>query len=141
MVFSEIIIGDSRKMLEVKNSSIDLIVTSPPYWHIKDYGTFGQIGYGQSLHEYLKNLYVVWKECFRVLKPGVIKEKSMLRKEEWKEYFLGHWHFPVEKQIEYEAMFQGELPKRLIKRFTFFNDFVLDPFLINTTNYLGGDIS
>ena len=56
MAFSKIIIGDSRKMIEFKDDSIDLIVTSPPYWHIKDYGTCGQIGYGQSLHEYLKNL-------------------------------------------------------------------------------------
>ena len=70
MVFAKIIIGDSRKMIELKDSSIDLVVTSPPYWHIKNYGVEGQIGYGQSLHEYLKSLYIVWKECFRVLKPG-----------------------------------------------------------------------
>ena len=70
MVSSKIIIGDSRKMLETKDNSVDLVVTSPPYWHIKDYDVEGQIGYGQSLHEYLKNLYIVWKECFRVLKPG-----------------------------------------------------------------------
>ncbi|MEM5875359.1 MAG: DNA methyltransferase [Candidatus Aenigmatarchaeota archaeon] len=70
MVFAKIIIGDSRKMMEIENNSIDLVVTSPPYWHIKDYGVRGQIGYGQSLHEYLKSLYLVWRECFRVLKPG-----------------------------------------------------------------------
>lgn len=66
----KIIIGDSRKMLEVANESIGLIVTSPPYWNIKDYGLAGQIGYGQTLHEYLKDLYRVWKECYRVLLPG-----------------------------------------------------------------------
>ena len=49
---AKIIIGDSRQMKEVKNEEIDLIVTSPPYWHIKDYGIPGQIGYGQTLHEY-----------------------------------------------------------------------------------------
>ena len=220
--WAKIIIGDSRKMIEVEDSSIDLVVTSPPYWHIKDYGTPGQIGYGQSLHEYLKDLYRVWKECFRVLKSGRrlcinigdqfarsiiygrykviplhaefisqceeigfdymgsviwqkkttmnttgganvmgsypyppngmveidyefilifkkpgksqkvpkdLKEKSKLTKEEWKEYFYGHWYFGGARQIEHEAMFPEELPKRLIKMFTFVGDTVLDPFL------------
>jgi len=66
----KIIIGDSRKMIEVSDESIGLVVTSPPYWNIKDYGIKGQIGYGQTLHEYLKDLYSVWKECFRILLPG-----------------------------------------------------------------------
>jgi len=68
--FGRIIIGDSRRMSELNDESIDLIITSPPYWHIKDYGVRGQIGYGQDLHQYLKNLYYVWGECFRVLKEG-----------------------------------------------------------------------
>ena len=199
-----------------------MIVTSPPYWHIKDYGIPGQIGYGQTLHEYLKDLYYVWKECYRMLrkggrfclnigdqfarsiiygrykvipihaefiaqceeigfdfmgsiiwqkkttmnttggatvmgsfpyppngiveidyefihifkKPGKgkrvskeIKEVSKLTKEEWKEYFSGHWHFGGAKQIGHEAMFPDELPRRLIKMFTFIGDTVLDPFL------------
>jgi DNA modification methylase len=69
-MFAKVILGDSRKMSEIQESSIDLVITSPPYWHIKDYGIKNQIGYGQSLHEYLKSLYSVWKECYRVLKPG-----------------------------------------------------------------------
>ena len=220
--WAKIIIGDSRKMMEVKDDSIDLIVTSPPYWHIKDYEVEGQIGYGQSLHEYLKDLYRIWKECYRILKSGrrlcinigdqfarsiiygrykviplhaefiaqcedigfdymgsiiwqkkttmnttgganvmgsypyppngmieidyefilifkksgksertpkYIKEKSKLTKEEWKEYFYGHWYFGGARQIEHEAMFPEELPKRLIKMYTFVEDTVLDPFL------------
>ena len=220
--WAKIILGDSRKMIEVENNSIDLVVTSPPYWHIKDYGVEGQIGYGQSLHEYLKDLYRVWKECYRILKPGrrlcinigdqfarsmiygrykviplhaefiaqcedigfdymgsiiwqkkttmnttgganvmgsypyppngmveidyefilifkkpgkgkkvpkEVKEKSKLTKEEWKEYFYGHWYFGGARQIEHEAMFPEELPKRLIKMYTFVGDTVLDPFL------------
>ncbi|RKZ25457.1 site-specific DNA-methyltransferase, partial [bacterium] len=67
---AKIIIGDCRKMIEVKHDSLQLIVTSPPYWHIKDYGVNGQIGYGQRLHKYLEDLYRVWQECYRVLKPG-----------------------------------------------------------------------
>lgn len=65
-----IIIGDSRNMAEQGDETVDLVVTSPPYWHIKDYGLPGQIGYGQSLHEYLLDLSRVWRECFRVLKPS-----------------------------------------------------------------------
>lgn len=220
--WAKIIIGDSRKMVEVEDKSVDLVVTSPPYWHIKDYGVEGQIGYGQSLHEYLKDLYRVWKECYRVLKPGrrlcinigdqfarsiiygrykviplhaeiiaqceeigfdymgaiiwqkkttmnttggapvmgsypyppngmveidyefilvfkkpgkspkvpeSVKAKSRLSKEEWKAYFHGHWSFGGARQIEHEAMFPEELPKRLIKMYTFVGDVVLDPFL------------
>jgi len=220
--WAKIIIGDSRKMIEVNENSIDLVVTSPPYWHIKDYGVEGQIGYGQSLHEYLKDLYRVWKECYRILKPGrrlcinigdqfarsiiygrykiiplhaefisqcekinfdymgaiiwqkkttmnttgganvmgsypyppngmveidyefilifkkpgksekipkEIKERSKMTKEEWKEYFYGHWYFGGARQIGHEAMFPEELPRRLIKMYTFVDDIVLDPFL------------
>jgi len=68
--WAKIIIGDSRSMKEIRGEMIDLIVTSPPYWHIKDYGIPGQIGYGETLHEYLKNLYYVWSESYRVLKKG-----------------------------------------------------------------------
>lgn len=217
----KIIIGDSRKLIEVEEGGVDLVITSPPYWHIKDYGVPGQIGYGQSLHEYLKDLYRVWKECYRVLKPGrrlcinigdqfarsiiygsykiiplhaefiaqcedigfdymgsIIwqkkttmnttgganvmgsypyppngmieidyefilifkkpgksreisperKEGSRLTKEEWKEFFCGHWYFGGARQIDHEAMFPEELPKRLIKMFSFIGETVLDPF-------------
>ncbi len=69
-VQGKIIIGDSRNMAEVADGSIGLVVTSPPYWHLKDYGVPGQIGYGQTLHEYLLDLSRVWRECWRVLMPG-----------------------------------------------------------------------
>ena len=68
--WARVYLGDSRAMTEVEDGGIDLAVTSPPYWHIKDYGVPGQIGYGQSLHEYLKDLYHAWRECFRVLREG-----------------------------------------------------------------------
>jgi DNA modification methylase len=69
-VKGKIIISDSRVMEEIDNESVDLIITSPPYWHIKDYGNPNQIGYGQTFHEYLKDLYYVWKGCYRVLRNG-----------------------------------------------------------------------
>ena len=43
-------------MAELVDSSVDLIVTSPPYYHLKDYGVPDQIGYWKSLHEYLRDL-------------------------------------------------------------------------------------
>ncbi len=215
-------IADSRSMYELDNGSVDLVVTSPPYWHIKDYGVQNQIGYGQSLHEYLKDLYRVFSECFRVLKEGsrlcvnigdqfarsvvygrykviplhaevismcedigydymgsiiwqkkttmnttggavimgsfpyppngiveidyefilifkkpgkkervdkTIKERSKLSKEEWKEYFSGHWKIGGARQINHEAVFPEEVPRRLIKMFSFYGDTVLDPFV------------
>jgi site-specific DNA-methyltransferase (adenine-specific) len=64
------IIGDSRRMNEVQNSSIHLIVTSPPYWQLKDYGSKNQIGFNDSYEEYINNLNLVWKECYRLLHPG-----------------------------------------------------------------------
>jgi len=64
------IIGDSRKMDEVQSDSVHLVVTSPPYWQLKDYGSQDQIGFNDSYEEYINNLNLVWKECYRVLHPG-----------------------------------------------------------------------
>ncbi|MGD0450682.1 MAG: site-specific DNA-methyltransferase [Candidatus Bathyarchaeia archaeon] len=57
-------------MPEIETNSIQLVVTSPPYWNIKDYGHPNQIGYRDSLDEYLTKLSNVWTECIRVLQPG-----------------------------------------------------------------------
>ncbi|MDD2595535.1 MAG: DNA methyltransferase [Bacteroidales bacterium] len=65
-----IINGDSRKMSELKDQSVHLIVTSPPYWQLKDYGTDNQIGFNDSYENYINHLNLVWKECFRVLHDG-----------------------------------------------------------------------
>ena len=66
----KIINGDSRKMTELDNNSVNLIVTSPPYWQLKDYGTDNQIGYHDSYENYINNLNLVWSECYRVLHNG-----------------------------------------------------------------------
>jgi site-specific DNA-methyltransferase (adenine-specific) len=217
-----IIIGDSRNMEEVKSESVHLVVTSPPYWQLKDYGHENQIGFNDSYEEYINNLNIVWNECYRVLHPGCrlcvnigdqfarsvyygrykvipirteiikfcetvgfdymgaviwqkvtttnttggatvmgsfpyprngilkidyefilifkklgeppkptreAKELSRLTTSEWNEYFAGHWHFSGERQDKHLAMFPEELPRRLIRMFTFVSDTVLDPFL------------
>jgi DNA modification methylase len=65
-----VVIGDSSKMPELENQSIHLVVTSPPYWNLKDYGTSNQIGQSNSSYSsYLENLFRVFKECVRVLIP------------------------------------------------------------------------
>lgn len=221
-VKAKIIVGDSRVMEEISNDSIDLIITSPPYWQIKDYGNDKQIGYNQSLSEYYNDLYRVWKECHCVIKPGRrlcinigdiftqtsvygrhkvipihakyisqcenigfdymgsiiwqkrttinstggasvlgsypypsnglveynyeyiaifkklgkseipsidVKEISKIKKEEWMEYFSSPWNIAGVKQGDHPAMFPDEIPKRLIKMFSFQGETVLDPFL------------
>ena len=62
--------GDCRSMDDINDESIDLIITSPPYWQLKDYGESRQIGFNQSYEDYINSLNLVWMECFRVLKPG-----------------------------------------------------------------------
>jgi DNA modification methylase len=52
------------------DESVHLIVTSPPYWQLKDYGTEDQIGYHDSYENYINNLNLVWSECHRVLHQG-----------------------------------------------------------------------
>lgn len=70
MTHHKIIIGDSRCMMEVPDESVHLIITSPPYWQLKDYGNSSQIGFDDSYEDYINNLNVVWKECHRVLNKG-----------------------------------------------------------------------
>lgn len=59
----------SENMEELKDNSIQLIVTSPPYGKIKDYGSEDQIGFFDSFGDYFNRLKEVWKECYRVLEP------------------------------------------------------------------------
>lgn len=66
----KIINGDSRQMSEIADNSVHLVITSPPYWQLKDYGTDTQIGYHHTYEEYINNLNLVWEECYRVLHNG-----------------------------------------------------------------------
>ena len=70
MSYHKVVIGDSRKMGAVDNESVHLIVTSPPYWQLKDYGPKQQIGYNDSYQDYINNLNLVWNQCHRVLHKG-----------------------------------------------------------------------
>ena len=229
MISHKIVLGDSRYLNKIKDKSVQLIITSPPYWQLKDYGSENQIGFNDSYEEYINNLNLVWKECYRVLSDGcrlcinigdqfarsvyygrykVIpirteiirfcealgmdymgaiiwqknttmntsgggsvmgsfpyprngilkidyefilifkklgnapkptkqqKEESILSKEEWNTYFASHWTFGGAKQTEHIAMFPEELPRRLIKMFSFVNETVFDPFAGSGTTLL-----
>jgi site-specific DNA-methyltransferase (adenine-specific) len=215
----------AESMQELGDESVHLVVTSPPYWNIKDYGSDQQIGYDESLDTYLNRLNAVWEECYRVLKPGCrmvvnigdqyhrstegmpyhitplnahivnnilettrhnliflgniiwqkisntetsggasvmgsygrprngyvsydyeyisifkkpgkaptvadeLKEADGISTEEWRELFNGHWNFTGDSQEEHPAPFPKELPRRVMRMFTFSGDTVLDPFL------------
>jgi DNA modification methylase len=214
--------GDSRRMADLESSSVELIITSPPYWQIKDYGVPGQIGHGQGLHAYLRDLSLVWGECHRVTreggrmcvnigdqfaraslygryriiplhaevicqcaahgfdymgsiiwrkkttmntsggatvmgsyphppngiveidfeyillfrKPGTLKKKeaelkksAAMSRDEWKTWFSGHWELGGARKKGHDAPFPEEIPRRLIRMFSFPGDTVLDPFL------------
>lgn len=63
--------GDSRDLSSIKDGSVDLIVTSPPYWDKANYGGRDtDIGTAGSYVDFLDELREVFKECYRVLKPG-----------------------------------------------------------------------
>jgi len=225
-----VIIGDSRHMDALADETIDLAITSPPYWCLKDYGHRGQIGFQQTYDEYLASLRTVMAEVLRVLRPGCrfalnigdqylrasehgryriqplpadltvigrdlgfdfmgsiiwkkisttrtsgggqlmgsmyypkdghityeheyillfrkpgqwprptaeARERSRLTKEERQTWFRGVWDdiAPV-RQKGHVAMFPLELPRRLIRMYTFYGETVLDPFLGSGTTSL-----
>ena len=66
----KIVIGDARRLTQVADESAHLVVTSPPYWQLKDYGDKNQIGFNDSYEDYINHLNLVWNECHRVLAPG-----------------------------------------------------------------------
>jgi DNA modification methylase len=68
---NKIVCGDSLKVLKtIPNESINCVVTSPPYWALRDYGVEGQIGLESSIEKYLDKLILIFDEVKRVLKPS-----------------------------------------------------------------------
>ena len=79
---NKVFFKDARKMAELPDNSVHLIVTSPPYFNIKDYSldgyqknkksekAKGQIGDVADYKKYISEMLRVWQECQRVLKPN-----------------------------------------------------------------------
>jgi len=71
-----LVIGDSRSMEEVEDNSVTLVVTSPPYWNLDVFSKEGDIGSQfdlsrlDSKEKFFGEISKVWKECYRVLRPG-----------------------------------------------------------------------
>lgn len=63
--------GDARRTAALEDDSVHLVVTSPPYWILKEYpDVAGQLGNMSDYEVFLTELDQVWRECFRVLAPG-----------------------------------------------------------------------
>lgn len=68
---NKIICGDALKILKtIPAESIDCVVTSPPYWTLRDYGVKKQIGLESTVEEYLEKILAVFSEIKRILKPS-----------------------------------------------------------------------
>ena len=66
----EVLLGDCRETLkDVPDKSVQVCVTSPPYFGLRDYGDENQIGLESTLDEYVQHLQEVVQEVGRVLKP------------------------------------------------------------------------
>lgn len=65
--FGKVIFDSSENMSQIKDESIKVIITSPPYWNLKDYFKEGQIGQ-ESYQQYIDRMTKVWKECYNKLK-------------------------------------------------------------------------
>ncbi|WP_187931595.1 DNA methyltransferase [Helicobacter pylori] len=82
MNINKVFYHSSTNMNEVPDNSVDLIITSPPYFNIKDYTKNGtqdlqhsaqhveDLGALEKYEDYLLGLLKVWLECYRVLKPN-----------------------------------------------------------------------
>lgn len=67
----QVVHGDSRYIDNIASDSVDLIVTSPPYWNKADYGTSrANLGSVSGYRQFLNEIRPAFQQCYRVLKPG-----------------------------------------------------------------------
>jgi len=97
-------VGDARDLSWLGDSSVHLVVTSPPYWTLKEYRQHpGQMGQIDSYEEFLDELDKVWRECARVLVPGgrvccVVGDVCIPRKRAGRHYVM-----PLHADIQVRA--------------------------------------
>lgn len=137
---------DSSDMSMIPDKSVNLIITSPPYWTLKDYDIEGQIGKGSLSYDYyIKKLNDVWKECVRVLAPDgkicinimpfLLTGKAARFKRRETRLVLGD----IEKYMDSTGcMYQFGLyiwDKRKIARFSSFGSYPYPPNIFSTYPY------
>lgn len=67
----EVVCGDSRDLSFIRDESIHLVITSPPYWNKADYGRSRKnLGNISSYRDFMTSIRPVFQECFRILAPG-----------------------------------------------------------------------
>ena len=67
----QLVEGDARRLDSIADESVHLILTSPPYWTLKEYvGSRGQLGDITDYGEFIAELGRVWRQALRVLVPG-----------------------------------------------------------------------
>lgn len=104
----DLVLGDSRKMSDVPDSSIHLVVTSPPYWTLKRYeDNADQLGHVADYEQFLTELDKVWEHVFRVLVPGgrliiVVGDVNVSRRR-----FGRHVVFPLHASIQEHCRLLG----------------------------------
>ena len=133
---NKVFFKDSRKMRELPDNSVQLIITSPPYFNIKDYSkdghqenkisehVRGQIGDIPEYDAYIREMLKVWKECERVLKPNgklVINTPLMpMLKRDLNTHYNRHI-FNIDSDIQHSIRTKTSL-------------FLLDMYIWNRTN-------
>lgn len=67
---TQVIVGDALTVLRERFSdeSVQCVVTSPPYWGLRDYGVNGQLGLEKTPEEYVSNMVEVFRDVRRVVK-------------------------------------------------------------------------
>lgn len=87
-------VGDARNLSWLPDESVHLVVTSPPYWTLKEYeNSKGQMGAIENYEQFLDELDRAWRECARVLVPGgriccVVGDVCVPRKKAGRHYIV-----------------------------------------------------
>lgn len=103
-----LVLGDARSMGSVEDESVHLVVTSPPYWTLKEYNRIeGQLGHVTEYEEFLRELDKAWSESFRVLVKGgrlivVVGDVCLSRRKHKR-----HQVFPLHADIQTRCRRQG----------------------------------
>jgi DNA modification methylase len=70
MPINQVLVGDARDQLaRLPDGHVDMVLTSPPYFRLRDYGVTGQLGLEQSVDNWVDNLQAVARHAHRVLIP------------------------------------------------------------------------